>query len=191
MNDPSPTSDRLHGAAKVILVGQMGAGKSTIARLLAARWPGYSACDLDHEIEADGRSISAIFEDEGEAGFRVLEAAALSHALARPERLVIATGGGAPCQPGAIEQMRAAGTVIWLAASPDVLARRLIVGQGGPRPLVAGLDLAKAERFLSRQLEARLAFYQQAHVTVDASLPLDEAASLIDRLGCALVDDPA
>lgn len=188
VSDPSEARQALARGAKVILIGQMGAGKSTVARLLAASLPGYGACDLDLEIEARGRPIARIFEEDGEAGFRAIEAEVLAQVLARPTPLVVATGGGAPCQPGAIERMRAAGLVIWLTAPPDVLALRLVAGQA-QRPLVAGLDLAQAERFLSRQLEVREPLYARAHLVIDASPPLDVVASSIDRIVSGLVDE--
>jgi len=170
---------------KVLLVGQMGAGKSTVARLLAARWPGYRAVDLDALVEARaGATIAELFRARGEAAFRALEAEVLGELLALAEPLVVATGGGAPCQPGAIERMRAAGIVIWLAAPPGVLAARAL---GDTRPLLGGLDLAGAERTLASQLEVRRRFYEQADLVVDAAAPPDEVASAIDRALAVLV----
>ena len=164
---------------KVLLVGQMGAGKSTVARLLAARWAEFDAVDLDALIEARaGCTVAEIFRTRGEPAFRTLEAEVLGAALDSPRPLVIATGGGAPCQPGALARMRAAGMVIWLAAPPPVLAARAL---GDARPRLADLDLAGAARFLATQLEARRPFYEAADLTVDASLPPDEVASAIDR----------
>lgn len=164
---------------KVILVGQMGAGKSTVARLLAARWAEFAAVDLDALIEARaGCTVAELFRARGEPVFRTLEAEVLGEQLDSPRPLVIATGGGAPCQPGALGRMRAAGMVIWLAAPPAVLAARAL---GDTRPLLGGLDLAGAERFLATQLEARRPFYEAADLTVDATLPPDEVASAIDR----------
>jgi len=189
MNTRHDARIALGRSAKVVLIGQMGAGKSTVAWLLADRWPGYVACDLDLEIEARGRPIAAIFEADGEAGFRAVEAAVLAEVLARAVPLVLATGGGAPCQPTAIERMRAAGLVIWLDAPPDVLAQRLLGARAAHRPLVMGLDLAQTQCFLSGQLAARRAFYAQAHLTIDASPPLDVVASTIDRIVSSLVDE--
>jgi shikimate kinase len=177
-------------ATKVILIGQMGVGKSTVARLLASRWPEYAAVDLDLEIEARGRSISEVFEADGEVGFRALEADVLARVLAREDSLVVATGGGAPCQPGALARMRAAGPVVWLDAPPNVIVHRL-VGSGDKRPLLAGLDVSHAERFLSRQLDQRRPYYVQADLTVDASEPPDVVATHIDRMVSRLVEPHA
>lgn len=181
-------SDAPASSTKVILIGQMGAGKSTVARLLAARWKAYAACDLDLEIEARGRSISEVFEAEGEVGFRALEAEVLERVLARDEALVVATGGGAPCQPGALPRMRAAGPVVWLDAPPNLIVHRLVGGADQRRPLLAGLDVSHAERFLSRQLELRRPFYVQADLTVDASEPAEVVAAQIDRALASMID---
>ncbi len=167
---------------KVILIGQMGAGKSTVARLLAARWPAFASCDLDAEIEAQGKSIAEIFAGDGESAFRRIEAEVLARVLARDEALVVATGGGAPCQPGALERMRAAGPVIWLEAPPHVIVRRLVGRADDTRPLLAGLDVSHAERFLTQQLEQRRRFYAAADHVVDAGDPPDLVAAAIDRL---------
>ena len=153
------------------LVGQMGAGKSTLARLLAARWRslGFIAVDLDLLIaRTAGVSVPELFAREGEAAFRVRERAALDAALSRWP-LVLATGGGAPCAPGAMDAILAAGPAVWLDAPPAVLARRAL--GGGGRPLLAGLDQAGATELLAAQRAARAPHYARATFTVDAAAP--------------------
>ena len=81
--------------------------------------------------------------------------------------------------------MRAAGCVIWLAAPPDVLAARAM---GGGRPLLQGMDVAAAERFLTAQLEARRVFYEGADLVIDASPDAARVVSAIDRAVSALLD---
>src|ERR1700741_2364881 len=99
----------------VILVGFMGAGKSSVGRILARRL-GRCFVETDDLITArEGRSIPEIFRDAGEARFRELEAETLE-ALALKSGEVIATGGGTPCREGRMEQLRALGTVVWLDA---------------------------------------------------------------------------
>ncbi|TNF32026.1 MAG: hypothetical protein EP329_11395, partial [Deltaproteobacteria bacterium] len=103
------------------LIGQMGAGKSTVAELLAERWArhGFRVVDLDDAIVARaGRPIPEIFARDGEAAFRALERAALTAVLAE-DRVILATGGGAPCQPGAMDAILAAGPAVWLDAAPE------------------------------------------------------------------------
>jgi len=161
----------------VTLVGLMGAGKSTVARLLAARWPGWRALDLDAAVEADaGQAIPTIFARLGEARFRELEAAALVRALATP-RTLLATGGGAPCEPGAMDRILAAGPAVWLDAPDAVLAARAL-SQGG-RPLLAGMDLAAATRYLAGQRGARGPHFARATLTVDASAAPEAVAAAI------------
>lgn len=113
----------------------MGAGKSSIGRLLAARMH-RAFVDLDTCIEAEaGTTITSIFANEGEAGFRSRECRALNDALARPEASVIATGGGAVLDDCNRHNMRDAGTVVYLQVEPALQLRRL---QGdGTRPLLA------------------------------------------------------
>ncbi len=107
----------------VALIGYRGTGKSTVARLLALRL-GYDWVDADVEIELRaGKSIAAIFADDGETAFRDLETAVVA-ALAGRERTVIALGGGAALR----EENRSAiaeSFVVWLQASVDAIAGRL------------------------------------------------------------------
>ena len=107
----------------VILVGFMGAGKSTVGRLLARRL-GRCFVETDAMITArEGRSIPEIFTERGEPYFRRLEAEVLE-ALADKHGHVIATGGGFPCGPGVMDRLLELGTVVWLAADFDAAYAR-------------------------------------------------------------------
>jgi shikimate kinase len=108
----------------ITLIGYRGSGKSSLAGPLAARL-GWCAIDADDEIEQRaGKSIAEIFTDDGEPKFRELERQVMKDLFDR-ERLVIAAGGGAILNAETREQMKAAGPVIWLRASVDVLTARI------------------------------------------------------------------
>lgn len=169
-------------ALVLTLVGLMGAGKSTVARELARRW-GWSALDLDHEIERRaGRTIPQIFDNLGETEFRRLEREALDALLER-ERVIIATGGGAPCQPGSMAAICAAGPSVWLDGRAATLAERA-TAEGG-RPLLAGMSAQEAADTLEQQLVARGPFYRQAtlRVSVDDRSPSQIADLIEHQLG--------
>lgn len=109
---------------KVFLVGPMGSGKSTVGRILA-HCLGLDCLDLDNRIESlAGRSIPAIFAEEGEAGFRDWEERALAAVADRDEPLVVATGGGVVLRPANRERMSAHGWMIYLAADVETLLAR-------------------------------------------------------------------
>ncbi|MGP5087338.1 shikimate kinase [Brachybacterium tyrofermentans] len=118
----------------VILLGPMGAGKTSVGRELAARLD-VPFDDLDAMIVAEaGRPIPAIFESEGEAGFRELEAAVLERALASC-RGVLSLGGGAPLHPASRERLRG-GPVVLLEIDERTATSR--IGRGHGRPMLAG-----------------------------------------------------
>ncbi len=119
----------------VLLIGMMGAGKSTVGRLVAERL-GWPFVDTDAEVERSvGMPVAEIFAARGEAGFRTEEAAVTASVLAGAERSVVSVGGGAVLDPGTRTALRGAGTVVWLRARPDTLTRR--VGKGRNRPLLS------------------------------------------------------
>src|SRR6185436_16463626 len=134
-------------APHLVLVGMMGAGKTTVGRRVA-KLLGRPLLDSDQMIESrTGRTVREIFEADGEQAFRVLETAALVDALAEPEPLVIAAAGGVLLREENREALqRSFAKVIWLRADPAVLADRATRGQH--RPLLDGDPLAAMERLL-------------------------------------------
>jgi shikimate kinase len=110
-------------AGNIFLVGLMGAGKTTVGRVLAKRF-GKTFYDCDHEIERrTGVKIPVIFDIEGEDGFRIREAAALRD-LVTQQNIVLATGGGAVLLDDNRRVLAAHGTVVYLRASPADLWQR-------------------------------------------------------------------
>src|SRR4051795_5708626 len=134
-------------APHVVLVGMMGAGKTTVGRRVA-KLLGRPLLDSDQMIESrTGRTVREIFEAEGEQAFRVLETAALVDALAEPEPLVIAAAGGVLLREENREALaRSYAKVVWLRADPAVLAERAT--RGAHRPLLDGDPLAAMNRLL-------------------------------------------
>jgi shikimate kinase len=125
----------MKGGGNIFLVGMMGAGKTTVGRLLARRLR-LRFVDSDREIEARcGVKIPVIFEIEGEAGFRAREALAID-ALTALEGVVLATGGGAVLAEPNRRHLAARGTVVYLSAKPEDLYER--VRHDRNRPLLAG-----------------------------------------------------
>jgi shikimate kinase len=149
-----------------VLIGSMGAGKSTIGRLLAARL-GFDFIDSDDAIiEKAGKSIPRIFEEDGECIFRALESEVLQELCSKHDRQVLATGGGAVLRALNRERIINAGYVIWLDAQPEVLAERIMGDKN--RPLLHGVDVLSKAKQLDR--ERRKYYDMCADIRVDTSL---------------------
>ncbi|HWG74743.1 MAG TPA: shikimate kinase [Acidimicrobiales bacterium] len=148
--------------SRVLLIGMMGAGKSTVGNILAGRL-GWPYLDSDAEImRTTGMSVPEIFEARGEAAFRAEEARVLAEATTSSEPAVIAVAGGAVLDPDNRRRVQAAGLVVWLRADIATLAAR--VGAGAGRPLL-GDDPRGA---LGRLYTERRDIYEKlADVTVD------------------------
>jgi shikimate kinase/3-dehydroquinate synthase len=167
---------------RVILIGLSGAGKSSLAPLLAARL-GLEAIDTDEQIAAIfDRPVTRIFADYGETVFRAAERKVLQDACRR-SGAVIATGGGAVLDEANWAAMRPGSVIVHLTAAWDVILHRL-VEQLAPdplteRPLLAGGD--PAER-LERLWNERQALYRRADVTIETTgLTLEQVADEVER----------
>ncbi len=140
----------MNPAPNLILVGPMGAGKTSIGRRLAERF-GLEFVDADQAIvERTGATINAIFEHVGEAGFREREQATLSQLLAR-EGVLVSTGGGAVLSLHNRKLMQERGFVVYLRVSVEAQLKRL--GRDRSRPLLQRGDREQVLRDLSAHRE--------------------------------------
>jgi shikimate kinase len=175
------------GTRSIVLVGMMGAGKSTIGRRLAARLC-LPFLDADTEIEAAaGMSIPEIFETHGEPYFRDGEARVIARLLEGGPG-VLATGGGAFMRADSRERIRSKAVSVWLKADADIIMRR--VKRRADRPLLQTADPAAT---VSRLIEEREPVYQHAHVTIwSRDVPHEDIVDeCIDALHALLCDGGA
>lgn len=158
-----PAPDGEYGGRTILLVGLMGAGKSTVGRRLAVRL-GRPFLDADTEIEkAAGQTIPEIFEQFGEAHFRAGERRVIARLLS-VDGQVLATGGGAFMDAETRANAAERAITIWLKADLDTLVKRCarrnerpLLQQGDPRETLAGL------------MEKRHPFYAEADLTVEST----------------------
>ncbi len=154
---------------KIFLIGFMGVGKSHWGAQLAAAL-GYPFVDLDDSISraAGGRTISEIFEAEGEAEFRLREAQQLNLLIGTEPKFVMACGGGTPCFLNNLDLMKSSGLTIWLIAEPTELLPRL-VAEKSKRPLLSNLSDEEIEALIAEKMDERKLYYQQADRMVRTS----------------------
>ncbi|MGH6871848.1 MAG: shikimate kinase [Rhizomicrobium sp.] len=164
----------------VVLVGMMGAGKSSVGRRLATRL-GVPFRDADSEIEsAAGCTVSEIFARFGEDEFRQGERRVIARLLAEAPH-VMATGGGAFCDSQTRARIRDGATSIWIKAPLDVLVAR--VGRRDTRPLLRNGD---PREILEGLLKQREPIYAEADLTVDSEDGPHQKS--VDRIVAALKD---
>lgn len=167
--------DRRTVKPNLVLTGMMGCGKTTVGRILAAEL-GWEFIDTDRLIETvTGRSIPALFREEGEPFFRRVEKEVI-HGLAGKKRAVVATGGGAVLDRENRRVLQALGLVIYLKTSPAVLDRR--VQSSSDRPLLSG---ATPGAVLAALLQEREEYYREADevVATDGRTPTQVAAEIM------------
>jgi shikimate kinase len=147
---------------RVLLVGFMGSGKTSVGRELAARL-GWRFSDFDEAIERrEGASVAEIFARRGEPYFREVERA-VAERLLDEERIVLAAGGGWAAAPGRLSALPNGTASFWLRVTPDEALRR-VSEQPGTRPLLRGTDPIEAA---SRLVAERSRWYAEATWTVD------------------------
>jgi len=158
---------------RIVLVGFMGAGKSTVGRLVARRLT-YAFEDMDNRIEArTGRTIAAIFREEGEEAFRALEHEE-ARALSELPRRVIAAGGGAFARPDTRALLQERAVTVWLRCELETALAR--VPADGVRPLATNRDIMR------RLLTERETSYRLADVVVDAAGGPEQVAERVVAL---------
>jgi shikimate kinase len=170
----SPAGSRQH-VRRILLVGFMAAGKTTVGRILANRL-GWRFRDVDEAIVREtGRTIAEIFASSGENVFRKLEAERTAAFLDETEA-VISPGGGWAATSGSLDALPDGTVTVWLRVSAEEAVRRALAA-GAVRPLLAGSDPVAAAREL---MGTREASYRRADLTIEVEGrdPVDIAADI-------------
>jgi shikimate kinase len=168
--------------APIFLIGYMGAGKTTIGKIIA-RCLNFVFIDLDNYIEnRHHQSVSSIFSTHGEGEFRLIEHNIL-HEVGMFESVVVSTGGGAPCFFDNMEFMNSVGLTVYLKASANELVKRL-KAQEWKRPLLMERKDGELLDFVSDSLKKRNEFYMQAQLILEIDgMDIESVVnSLIDLL---------
>ena len=168
---------------KVVLLGYMASGKSTVGRLLA-RQLGIEFIDLDEYIEEhQKKSIKNIFSEKGEIFFRKLEHQMLSEVLDKEESIVLSTGGGTPCYGNNMETiLKESDLSVYLNLSIPSLVERLSK-EKEDRPLVKNIGEEELPEFIGKHLFERRPYYLQAKHTLDCNgIDAETAVEQIKKL---------
>lgn len=173
---PTPPAPTARPVRPVVLVGLMGAGKTSVGRRLAHRL-NTRFVDSDHAVEdAAGMTVADIFQRYGESEFRALERRVIQRLLDAGEAGVVALGGGAFMDPETRELVLREGHVVWLKATLDVLVERT-ARKPGKRPLLAQ---GEPRRILAELQARREPVYALAHDTVVSGQgPLSEVVACV------------
>ncbi len=166
----------------LVLVGMMGAGKTTVGRICATRL-GREFVDTDDLVESNaGMSVGEIFEQRGEAAFRELEHEEVARVCASDEARVIACGGGVVLDRENRVALTSAGTVVWLRAPSAVLGDR-VRPDAGIRPLIAPVEGTTPVETLDRISTERESLYREvADVLIETGdLDVDQVADEVVR----------
>ena len=153
---------------KLVLLGYMGSGKSSVGKLLSETLQ-YQFTDLDHYIEmAESMTISQLFQEKGEIYFRRNEATTMAQIISEEKKMVIATGGGTPCYGTIMDDLLANEDVvtIYLKNSLETLTERLFA-EKSDRPLIAHLKTEVVlNDFIRKHLFERSYYYNRASIVL-------------------------
>ena len=169
---------------KIVLIGYMGSGKTTIGKLVAKQLK-IKFLDLDEYIEkAEGKTIAQIFLDRGELYFRKKEFFYLNEILTSNSSFLLSTGGGTPCYGNNMEAIiKATKNNLYLKISLNELVNRLSKGKAH-RPLIANIQDIALPEFIGKHLFERSFYYNQAEVKIscDDKSPEELAAEILKGL---------
>ena len=151
---------------KIVLLGYMASGKSSIGKKLAKSLR-MNFIDLDdYIIEKEKMSITTIFEQKGEIYFRKIENKYLKKILSKNEDFILSLGGGTPCYADNMEVINKKNIIsIYLQGSISTMVKRLIKKKA-KRPLIASLSDDKIPEFVAKHLFERRFYYEQAKMTI-------------------------
>jgi len=152
---------------KIVLLGYMASGKSTIGREISKKLD-MKFIDLDHYVsKRENRSISEIFKVKGEIYFRRIESLYLSEILNSKGNFILSLGGGTPCYSNNMELiLNSEASSIYIKTSIKTIVSRL-TAEKSKRPLVADLENDKLTEFVAKHLFERRFFYEQASITMN------------------------
>ena len=169
---------------KIVLLGYMASGKSTVGKKLS-KLLDINFIDLDdYIIEKEKSTIKSIFKDKGEIYFRKIESFYLKEILNKNENFILSLGGGTPCYANNMQEINKNNiTSIYLQGSINTLVARLIKKKS-KRPLIATLDDNKIPEFVAKHLFERRFFYEQASkvIKIDSKSKKEVALELFDSL---------
>lgn len=168
---------------KIILLGYMGSGKSTIAYLLSEKTQ-ISVYDLDKIIEERvGMSVKNIFDQKGEIYFRKLEHQIFKELISSDEQMILSLGGGTPCYANNHEMLNGSNIIsFYLKASIETLFSRLLSIKDN-RPLIAEQEKEEMKEYIAKHLFDRSYYYNQAtHVVVVDNQSPEEVVSAISKI---------
>ncbi|RMA56257.1 shikimate kinase [Ulvibacter antarcticus] len=171
---------------KVVLVGYMGSGKTSVGRELASKL-NYAFVDLDDFIEAsEEMSVSQLFSEKGEIYFRKKENQYLKELVRSEEKIVLATGGGTPCYGDSMDFLISEEkcVTVYLKTSNAVLSERLFL-ERNHRPLISHLENEQLlNDFIRKHLFERVFYYNKAEIVVDTDQqsPQEISEAIVVRL---------
>ena len=167
---------------RIILIGYMGSGKTTVGKALSKE-TGMMFYDLDWYIESRmRRSVSQIFAERGEEGFRQIEYNML-HEVAEFENVIISCGGGTPCFFDNMDYLNQQGDVVYLKATPETLYKHLLMAKV-ERPLLKDKSPEELIAYITEHLKERAPFYEKALYTLDVNVldNYDKIAVSVERI---------
>lgn len=151
---------------KIILLGYMGSGKSTIAKSLTEGQNSTSLDLDDYIVQAENSSISDIFKNQGEIYFRLAESKYLKELINEEKELVLALGGGTPCYADNIQFINKNAISIYLKASINTLFERL-KKEKEHRPLITAFADDQLKEYIAKHLFERRPYYEQAQHSIN------------------------